>query len=199
MTAGLAVVIGLVLAFVFKTGALTIPLGVFGLIAGYFYSMPPFRWVERGFGEVLIGICYGWLPVAVGYYLQAGELPPVLFWVSLPIAFTIFNVIFVNEYPDWEGDTAAGKANLLVRIGRERGVWVYAAAVIAAPIAYVFAVAYGVPGALWPWYAGVVAVSIVPMVMLFAGKWRERKMLVPICALTIVVNLATSAILIASY
>lgn len=199
VVAALAVAIGLVLAFVYTTGVWTIPLGAFGLAAGYFYSAPPVRWVERGIGELLIGICYGWLPIAVGYYLQVGELPFRLVWVSLPVAFTIFNVIFVNEYPDFEGDAAAGKRNLLQRLGRERGVFVYAAAVFLATATFVIALDQGVPADIWPWYAGVAALALIPTAMLVTGKWRMRTLLVPICGMTIVVNLATTAVLIAAF
>lgn len=195
----LAIVIGLALAFVFHTGAWTLPLGIFGLASGYFYSLPPFRWVERGIGELLIGICYGWLPVAVGYYLQAHELPIVLLWASLPVAFTIFNVIYVNEYPDYEGDKAAGKRNLLQRIGRVPGVWIYVAAVAATWASFAWARAQGVPQVAWPWYAAGAAVSLVPVAMMAAGLWKTRKLLTPVCALTVVTNWATTGLLIAAY
>jgi 1,4-dihydroxy-2-naphthoate octaprenyltransferase len=196
---GLAIVIGLVLAIVYRTGGWTIPIGIFGLAAGYFYSMRPFRWVERGIGELLIGICYGWLPIAIGYYLQAGELPMLLLWVSLPVAITIFNVIFVNEYPDFDGDAAVGKRNLLQRVGREKGAWIYRAAVILAPFAFAYSLTKGVPNAMWQWYAAVVVLSLVPTAMMGVGLWGTRKFLVPICGITIVVNLATTSVLIASF
>jgi 1,4-dihydroxy-2-naphthoate octaprenyltransferase len=196
---GIAAVIGLVLAIVYRTGAWTIPIGIFGLAAGYFYSMRPFRWVERGIGELLIGICYGWLPIAIGYYLQAGELPMLLFWVSLPVAITIFNVIFVNEYPDFDGDAAVGKRNLLQRVGRERGAWIYRAAVVLAPLTFAYALTKGAPNAMWQWYAAVVVVSLVPTAMMGVGLWGTRRFLVPICGITIVVNLATTSVLIASF
>jgi len=194
-----ATVIGLVLAFVVGTGPLTIPMGLFGLIAGFFYSAPPFRWVQRGIGEIFIGICYGWLPIAVGYYLQNPQLPAVLWWASLPVGITIFNVIYMNEYPDYEGDVAAGKRNLLVRVGREHGVWIYVAAAFLAPATFVWAIGHGVPQWIWPWYAGVTALSLVPTVMMVTGKWSVRKLLEPMCGITIIVNLATTAVLIAAF
>jgi len=200
VAAALAMAVGLLLAFGYRTGVWTIPLGVIGLAAGYYYSAPPFRWVERGIGELLIGVCYGWLPIAVGYYLQTGELPAQLLLISLPVAFTIFNVIYANEYPDFEGDAAAGKRNLLQRIGRERGVWIYAVAVAAAFASGALGVLLGVvPGELWPWYTAVTVLALVPTAMLLAGAWRTRAMLVPICGLTIVVNLATTGVLIAAF
>ncbi len=190
---------GLVLALVFRTGPWTVPLGAFGLLCGYFYSARPLRWVERGIGEIMIGICYGWLPVAAGYYLQAGELPPLLFWVSLPVAFSIFNVIFVNEYPDHAGDLAANKRNLLVRVGERAGVFIYIAATAAGWIAFLFSLTRGVLGWVLPWYLGVAALSLVPCVMLAAGLWRKRPLLEPICGITIVVNLATTAVYLAAF
>lgn len=195
----LAVGVGLLLAFVYKTGIWTLPMGIFGMACGYFYSARPFRWVERGIGEFMIGICYGWLPIAVGYYLQTQQLPALLFWTSLPVGFTIFNVIYVNEYPDFEGDLKAGKRNLLQRVGRERGIWIYIAAAALAVLTFAYATTQGVPSGIWPWYAAVVAIQIVPVAMLLAGKWRVRKMLEPICGITVVVNLATTAVLIAAF
>lgn len=195
----LAVIDGLVIWLVFGTGWLTVPLGIFGLIAGFYYSARPLRWVERGIGEILIGICYGWLPIAIGYYLQAGELPALLLWVSLPVAFTIFNVIFDNEYPDYQGDLAAGKRNLLVRIGEPAGVWVYIAATVLGWATFAWSFTRGVPSWVWPYYAGVAALSLVPCVMFALGKWKVRKLLEPMLGITIVVNLATTAVYIAAF
>gem|GEM_PF-3507126 len=74
---------------------------------------------------MLIGFCYGWLPVAVGFYLQREGFVPAVHGVALPIAFSIFNVILVNEFPDYPADRAVGKRNLVVRLGRERASRVY--------------------------------------------------------------------------
>ena len=52
---GIAIIIGVILQFVFRTGVWTIPLGAIGIFFGFFYSRPPFRWVTRGIGEILIG------------------------------------------------------------------------------------------------------------------------------------------------
>ncbi len=64
----LAGAIGLMLQFYYQTGSYTIPLGVIGMAAGFFYTTKPIQWSYRGVGEILIGFCYGWLPVAVAYY-----------------------------------------------------------------------------------------------------------------------------------
>jgi len=91
-----------------------------------FYSNRPFRWSHHGVGEIFIGFCYGWLPIATGFYLFAGFLNPQVFLISIPVSLTIFNVILMNEFPDEESDRAIGKKNLVVRLGkrgRETSIW----------------------------------------------------------------------------
>ena len=105
----LAGVVGLILFFVWQTGPWTIPLGVIGMAGGFYYSSRPVRWVSSGVGELWIAVCFGWLPVATGYYLQTGEFSPLILAVSVPLGLTIFNTILVNEFPDYPADAAAGK------------------------------------------------------------------------------------------
>lgn len=66
-------VIGLILHFLLHAGKLTLPLGTVGALGGFLYSAQPVRWVKRGIEEIWIAFCYGWLTVAVGYYLQTGN------------------------------------------------------------------------------------------------------------------------------
>ena len=48
--------------------------------------------------------------------------------MSIPIGLTIFNVIFLNEFPDYEADRTVGnKRNIVVRLGKEKGIIVYIA------------------------------------------------------------------------
>lgn len=85
----IAGLIGIILQFFLKTGPYTIPLGAIGLFSGFFYSTRSIRFVERGIGELLIGLRYGWLPIAVAFYIQAGHIVPIIHWMGLPVGFTI--------------------------------------------------------------------------------------------------------------
>ncbi len=98
----------------------TLLLGGWGIFFGFFYSNKPLRWSYRGLGEILIGFCYGWLPIAAGFFLLAGFFSPKIFILSIPVGLSIFNVILINEFPDEEADRAIGKKTLLVRFGKER-------------------------------------------------------------------------------
>ena len=189
----LALVVGIVLQFVYRTGPWTLPFGVAGMFAGFFYSARPIRWVRTGLGEFLIAFCYGWLPLAVSFYLQAGRILPLVHWMAVPIGLTIFNVILLNEYPDYEADMAAGKTNMLVRLGRKHGAYVYSIAGIGGILSFILSLNQRVPmKALWL-YIPVAAVSLALVVLVMQGRWGNRQTLEKLCGVNILVNLGTTA------
>ena len=189
----LALVVGLVLQFVYSTGPWTLAFGVLGMFAGFLYSARPFRWVSTGLGELLIAFCYGWLPPAVGHYLQTTRIAPLIHWIAIPIAFTIFNVILLNEFPDYEADRAAGKTNLLVRVGKKLGAYLYGIAGLLGILFFFISVYQGVPAqGLWL-YVPVIVVSLILIVMVVKGRWQNRQTLEKLCGMNILVNLGTTA------
>lgn len=189
---GLTVITGLVIQFKYSTGPLTIPLGVIGILSGFFYSMMPIRWVSRGVGEVLIGFCYGWLPVAVSYYLQTGRIHSLIYFISIPIACTIFNVILINEFPDHPADVIAKKSNLVVRFGKERSAFLYIVMTLTGMIGYVLSVIQGLPLSALLYYAPVAVISLLLCLMMGTKRYTNKRFLEVMCALTIVSNLGTS-------
>ncbi len=189
----LAVGVALVLRLGYRTGPWTIPFAILGLLGGFFYSTRPVRWVSTGVGELWIAFCYGWLPVAVGYYLQRGEIAPLVHWLAVPIGLTIFNVILLNEFPDYPADLAAGKANLAVRLGRERAALLYGLASLGSWVAMWLSLGRGVPArALWL-YLPVLVLSLILVVLVIRGRWRDRATLEKLCGANLVVNLGTTA------
>lgn len=44
---------------------------------------------------------------------------------SLPIGFLIADVLWINQYPDFEADRQGGKLNWVVRLGKFKGLAVY--------------------------------------------------------------------------
>ena len=193
ITLGLAGIIGLLLQFHYKTGPLTTPLGLTGMAAGFFYSTRPIRWVKRGVGEVIIGFSYGWLPVAASYYLQCGRIDPIVHFASLPIAFSIFNVILINEFPDYPADLIEKKANLVVRVGKKRALCIYIAMAIASLCTYPLPLLQGIPPMTYLWSFPVVfAILLVSVVWVSRGGYQDRVALEKICALTLLLNLTIS-------
>jgi 1,4-dihydroxy-2-naphthoate polyprenyltransferase len=189
---GLAGIVGLVLQFYYHTGNWTIALGTAGMIGGFFYSTPPLRWVKRGIGELIIGFCYGWLPVATAFYLQTGSIDGIINWISIPIACTIFNVIFINEFPDHPADLIAGKTNLTVRMGKSAGAYLYIAMNVLAWIAFAWSVSRGLSAASFLFYLPVFLISLGSVLLVLRKDYLIPKRLELICGLTIVVNLGTA-------
>ena len=195
----LAGVIGIILQFVLKTGPYTLLLGFLGAFPGFFYSTRPIRLVQKGLGEIFIGFCYGWLPVASAYYIQTGSIHPIIHWLAIPIGLTIFNVIFLNEFPDYAADKATGKKNLLNRLGKNNGKFLYIVFSLMASAAMLASPFWGIPFKVVYFYLPVLIISLFIVLMILRGKHEDRKMLEILCGLNIAVNLGTSLSYILAY
>lgn len=131
-----------------------------GLIGGglaVFYSLPPFKFNYIGLGEVSVGLAFGPLMTVGMYVLLTGELDLVAMMAGLPIGFFIANLIWINQYPDYEGDIRGGKRNWLVRIGKQKGISVYATLYGAA---YVSLVALALVDLNPFWLAGLLTIPL---------------------------------------
>lgn len=103
-----------------------------GFIGGFFYTAPPFKFVYRGWGEPFIFLCFGVLPALGTYYVITYSLAWTPLIASMPIGLLITNVLYINQFPDYESDRDAGKGTLVVRLGTERARFLYLYLVIAA-------------------------------------------------------------------
>ncbi|MCK7496909.1 MAG: UbiA family prenyltransferase [Comamonadaceae bacterium] len=61
---------------------------------------------------------------------------------GLSYALHVANVLFINQFPDYRADAAAGKRNWVVRLGPQRARWGYLLAVLAAYLWLIAAVAF---------------------------------------------------------
>ncbi len=192
---GIAVIIGFILQFYFKTGVWTIPLGIIGLFFGFFYSRPPFRWVNRGIGELLIGFSYGWLTIAVAFYLQTSGFDSYIIWMAIPVGLTIFNVILLNEFPDYDADKTAGnKRNIVVRLGKEKSIIIYIAAQALTWI--MFAVSMSIRFSKIASLTAIpfLLISIMLMIMAMMKKYKAPKILEAMCGLGILLNIGVTLV-----
>jgi 1,4-dihydroxy-2-naphthoate octaprenyltransferase len=105
--------------------------GLLGLGAALFYSASPLQLMSGGLGEFMIFLAFGPLLTWGAYYVQTGKLSMVGAAVSLPLAFLITAIIWINEFPDLEADLAAGKRHLVARLGLKLSRWAYAGLMLA--------------------------------------------------------------------
>jgi 1,4-dihydroxy-2-naphthoate polyprenyltransferase len=132
---GLGVGCGLLLIYLGRPWVALV--GLLGLAAALFYSARPLQFMSGGLGEIIIFLAFGPLLTLGAYYVQTGKLSLAGAAVSLPLAFLITAIIWINEFPDLEADLAAAKHHLMARLGLKVSRWVYAALMLA-PFASLF-------------------------------------------------------------
>lgn len=180
----LAIPLGLVLQFVFRTGAWTIPLGALGMFLAYSYSNPPVKASYRGLGELFTMLGYGLL-LFTAYYIQAG-----FSWLPLIVGLPFFVLPpgkILRNVPDAEADAATGKNTLVVKFGKERMIKVSIVSLIATIVLFIPAVIIALsPFTIIRFLAA--AINILPIVFLtqsaaalIHGRWRTREGFVYAC------------------
>lgn len=100
--------------------------GLAGVFFALFYSLPPFKFAYRGLGELAVGFTFGPLITCGTFLVQTGTLNPLVILASLPLGLLIANVLWINQYPDFEADLQGGKKNGVVRLGKQKAGTVFA-------------------------------------------------------------------------
>ena len=124
-----------------KAGINILYLGFIGFLSGFFYTAPPFRFASRkGLGELLIGLNFGPLMAAGSFLVQtSGDITYLndAILAGIPIGLLVAAIVYVNQFPDHDGDKATGKNNLVVVFGPEKARVGYVFLVIGAFISII--------------------------------------------------------------
>ena len=192
-----AMLTGLYIYLRYQTGSWTLLLGGIGIFSGFFYSGKPFRWSYRGVGEILIGFCYGWLPIATGFYLFTGFFSHQILLLSIPVGLSIFNVILINEFPDEGADRAIGKKNLVVRFGKERMGDLYIGLSILIGLSFIKVLRIFGQTPIWLFILSGIPLLLIlwDLIQVWRGDYRDSKRLGLLCRNTLFVNLSITMIL----
>lgn len=87
-----------------------------------------------GWGDVLVLVFFGFVPVCGTYYVQTYTLNMNVLVLSLISGLAIDTLLMVNNYRDREQDAVSGKCTLVVRYGRKFGENMYLGLGIAATL-----------------------------------------------------------------
>lgn len=134
-------------------------IGITGVLISVFYSIPPFKLAYRGLGEVTVGITFGPLILCGIYLVMTGSIDLRAIVVSIPIGLLIANVLWINQYPDYEADLQGGKMNWVVRLGKKKALKIYKLLFI---LAYAFFPLISIILRNWSWLLGF---STVPLAL----------------------------------
>jgi 1,4-dihydroxy-2-naphthoate octaprenyltransferase len=186
------------LYLVYLGGPVIFVLGLAGFLLGYLYTAPPVRLAHHGVGELAVAIGFGPLIVVGAYYVQSGRFSLEALLASLPVAFLIGAVLYINEFPDRLWDTHAGKLTLVARLPVQSAIKGYQLIILATYLAITLGVIFNV----LPWPA-LLALVTIPMAWKAVNGLRKNHShpyrLIPSNANTILAHLFTGLLLFAGY
>jgi 1,4-dihydroxy-2-naphthoate octaprenyltransferase len=141
-----------------------IPVGLLCVLFAFLYTAGPYPLAYHGWGDVLVIVFFGFVPVGCTYYTMAHG------WTwNVTIACTACGLVsdlllMMNNYRDREQDKISGKRTLIVRFGEPAGRWAYLLLGIVAV-------------ALCSYYAsnGYLGATLLPLLFLIPHffTWRE--------------------------
>lgn len=195
----LGTVVGLGLVYLLWPAGLTILwLGLAGFLLGFLYTAPPARLAHHGVGELAVAVGFGPLIVLGAYFVQTQTFSNAALLASLPIGALIAAVLYINEFPDKDGDARVGKRTLIVRLPDRAAVWGYHALLT---VAYVTILIGAVLGA-FPIYT-LAALLTVPLAakasIILNRNYRFPYRLIPANAFTVLVHLTTGILFFLGY
>ena len=123
---------------------------IFSLAIILIYSIPPFRLVNRGFGEILLAIQLAYIYPSMAFTLQSGATHRFLL-LTIPLTFLAFSYFIVLNFRSFAQDQKYNRVTLLTRLGWERVIPLHQIFVL---FAYIFFLAMPAVGLsltfLWP-------------------------------------------------
>ena len=126
--AGLATLFTVWKALPYSGGELIL-LGALCVLFAFLYTT---KLSYLGWGDALVLVFFGFVPVCGTYYVQAYTLNTDVMVLSLACGLVIDTLLMVNNYRDREQDAVSGKRTLVVRCGRQFSEYVYLGLGIAA-------------------------------------------------------------------
>lgn len=118
-----AIAIGLAIVVWREPRVLSI--GIIGIALAWYYHGGSVRLSYRGLGELAVALAYGPLIVSGTYLVQTGFLNTALLHASMALGLLVAAFLWINQFPDYAADKAAGKNNLVVRLGLPTATFVY--------------------------------------------------------------------------
>ena len=189
----MAMVIGFY--FVMQKGWLLFPLLIVSGFSAYFYNVYLAKW---HIGEIFAGLCFGPLLVLGSYYVQTGRYSWGTLFASLAPGILTSNLLFLNEFPDWEADKKGGRRHFVISLGKKDASYLFVAFLIASYLCII---------------AGVLTKMMPTLTLIGLGTigfgWKAAKgalryydnteKLVPVLGANVITILGTQALLAVGY
>ena len=141
-----------------------IPVGLLCVLFAFLYTAGPYPLAYHGWGDVLVIVFFGFVPVGCTYYTMAHGWTWNVTIACAACGLVSDLLLMLNNYRDREQDKISGKRTLIVRFGEPAGRWAYLLLGIVAV-------------ALCSYYAsnGYLGATLLPLLFLIPlfFTWRE--------------------------
>lgn len=162
LTVALACVAGFVaLAY---SGWPLLAVGAACVVGAYFYTTGPYPLSYNGWGDAMVVVFFGVVPVCATYWVQAGHVSGDALLASVLCGVVVDTLLVLNNYRDCAQDRAHGKRTLIVRFGERFGLYFY---LVLGLSACWFCLVFAVSGYLWA--------AVLPQIylVLHIRSWRQ--------------------------
>lgn len=133
------------------------------------YALPPMKFSETGYGEIILSIVVGTLFPAQAFLLQFGDFHRLLTFATFPITLLALSYFLVNDFPTFATDIKHGRHTLLTRLTWQWAIPIHHLLILVAFLFFASGpIFFGIPWSLvWP------AFLVLPFAI-FQIFWMQR-------------------------
>lgn len=102
-----------------------IPVGLLCVLFAFLYTAGPYPLAYHGWGDVLVIVFFGFVPVGCTYYTMAHDWTWNVTMGCAACGLVSDLLLMLNNYRDREQDKISGKQTLIVRFGEKTGRYAY--------------------------------------------------------------------------
>ena len=113
------------LLILYYSGLEMIPVGLLCILFAFLYTAGPYPLAYHGWGDVLVIVFFGFVPVGCTYYTFCHDWTWNVTIASLACGLVTDLLLMLNNYRDREQDKISGKKTLVVRFGAKAGQRMY--------------------------------------------------------------------------
>jgi 1,4-dihydroxy-2-naphthoate octaprenyltransferase len=106
-------------------GMFILYLGIFSVLAGWFYTAGPAAFAYTGLGEIVVFIFMGPVIVLGSYFVMTQTISPAVIWIAAPVGLLVAAILHANNMRDLEEDRSKNKRTLANILGRKASRWEY--------------------------------------------------------------------------
>ena len=141
---------------------------VVSFFGALFYSTPPIRLADSGYGELTTSILVANLVPAFAFIIQFHDFHRLVMMSTFPLTALHLAMMVVFELPDYAADLRQEKQNLLIRLGWQRAMSLHNLLILSAFLLLGISIWSGLPLA-------IALPAFLPLPLGFLQIWQMRR------------------------